>query len=76
MHVSCIQAGTFLARLGRPEVQNCIAALQQYGYAYEEAAEQGNDIERTFNLARTGESDIGHMATTVARSMSPDASRG
>lgn len=76
MHVSCIQAGTLLARLARPEVSNCIAALQQYGYAYEEAAEQGQEIERIYSLARSGESDMSHMASTIARSMSPDTTRG
>lgn len=76
MHISCIQAGTLLARLGRPEVSNCIAALQQYGYAYEEAAEQGGEIERVFAAARGGESDMNHMSSTIARSVSPEASRG
>jgi hypothetical protein len=65
MHVSCIQAGMLLARLGRPEVANCIAALQQYSYAYEEAAEQGNEIERMFNAAQGGERDLDHMASTA-----------
>jgi hypothetical protein len=67
MHVSCIQAGNLLARFGRPEVSNCIAALQQYSYAYEEAAEQGSEIERTYAASRAGERDLGHMANTVYR---------
>ena len=43
MHVSIIQAGMLLARLGRPEVKNCIEGLEQYSYAYEECAEQAAD---------------------------------
>lgn len=67
MHVSCIQAGTLLARLGRPEVASCIAALEQYSFAYEEAAEQGKEIERTHLSARQGEADFNHMSAAVAR---------
>jgi hypothetical protein len=66
MHVSCIQAGTLLARLGRPEVKNCIAALEQYSFAYEEAAEQGKEIERTYDSARNGDKDFSHMSAAVA----------
>jgi hypothetical protein len=61
MHVSCIQAGMLLARLARPEVANCIAALEQYSYAYEEAAEQGREIERAYAAARAGARDHGRM---------------
>jgi hypothetical protein len=70
MHVSCIQAGTLLARLARPEVANCVAALRQYAFAYEEAAEQGGEIERVYaqaRAARAPEDLLGHMAGTVAR---------
>ncbi|EIN12374.1 hypothetical protein PUNSTDRAFT_49613 [Punctularia strigosozonata HHB-11173 SS5] len=67
MHVSCIQAGTVLARLGRPEVSNCIAALDQYSYAYEEAGEQGSEIKRAYAKARAGESELMHMASVAPR---------
>jgi len=67
MHVSCIQAGTLLARLGRPEVSNCIAGLEQYSYSYEEAGDQAADIKRIYNLARAGEFDMNHMASVVSR---------
>lgn len=68
MHVSCIQAGTLLARLGRPEVSNCIAALEQYGAAYEEVGEQAVEIRRIYASARSGEFDFNHMASVSPRS--------
>ncbi|KAF8158327.1 hypothetical protein B0H34DRAFT_450332 [Crassisporium funariophilum] len=67
MHISCILAGTLLARLGRPEVANCIAGLKQYSYAYEEAGDQANDMTRRYNLARVGDMDVNHMASVVTR---------
>ncbi|TCD60752.1 hypothetical protein EIP91_009605 [Steccherinum ochraceum] len=67
MHVSCIQAGTLLARLGRPEVQNCIAGLEQYAYAYEECLEQAQEIRRVYASATAGQLDLGHMASVVPR---------
>lgn len=67
MHVSCIQAGTLLARLGRPEVQNCIAGLEQYAYAYEECAEQAAEIRRVFQAASGGLVEMGHMSSVVPR---------
>lgn len=48
MHVSIIQAGSLLARLGRPEVNNCIEGLLQYSYAYEETREKANQIRRVY----------------------------
>ncbi|KAI5120761.1 hypothetical protein M0805_004725 [Coniferiporia weirii] len=65
MHFSCLTAGTLLARLGRPEVTNCIAGLKQYNYAYEEAGEEAIEMERVYAGALTGESDITHMASVV-----------
>ena len=66
MHFSCLTAGTLLARLGRPEVSNCIAGLKQYGYAYEEAVEEAVEMERVYAGAMMGgESDIVHMASVV-----------
>jgi len=67
MHVSCIQAGTLLARLGRPEVSNCIAALEQYGAAYEEVGEQAVEMKRVYASARSGEFDFNHMASVAPR---------
>ena len=57
MHVSCIQAGMLLARMGRPEVTNCINGLEQYAYAYEECADQAAEIRRIYNQAVAGELD-------------------
>ncbi len=67
MHVSCIQAGTLLARLGRPEVQNCIAGLDQYSYSYEEAGDQAAEMRRLYNAARSGQSELNHMASVTQR---------
>ena len=68
MHVSCIQAGMLLARLGRPEVTNCITGLEQYAYAYEECAEQAAEIKRVYSQATSGELELNHMASVVPRS--------
>ncbi|EPQ50998.1 hypothetical protein GLOTRDRAFT_118074 [Gloeophyllum trabeum ATCC 11539] len=73
MHVSCIQAGTLLARLGRPEVQNCIAGLEQYSAAYAEAADHAAEMKRHYAAARAGESDFGHMSTVVPRLVGMEA---
>ncbi len=67
MHVSCIQAGMLLARLGRPEVQNCITGLEQYAYAYEECADQAAEIKRVYNAAVNGEQEVNHMASVWPR---------
>lgn len=67
MHVSCNQAGVFLARFGRPEVSNCIEGLEQYSYSYEEAAEQAEDLRRIFALARAGKGDFNNMASVIPR---------
>jgi hypothetical protein len=48
IHYSTYAAGLLLARLGRPEVVNCIAGLKQYGYAYEEAWDQCVELERIY----------------------------
>jgi hypothetical protein len=68
MHVSCIQAGTLLARLGRPEVSNCIAALEQYGAAYEEIGEHAVEIKRIYASASSGDFDFNHMASVAPKS--------
>ena len=73
MHVSIIQAGVLLARLGRPEVENCIKGLQQYSYAYEECMEQANDISRQYTAALNGDFDLNHMASVLRPGHMQDA---
>ncbi|EJC98863.1 uncharacterized protein FOMMEDRAFT_95450 [Fomitiporia mediterranea MF3/22] len=65
MHFSCLTAGTLLARLGRPEVTNCIGGLKQYNYAYEEAGDEAIEMERIYSNALNGDSDVNHMASVV-----------
>lgn len=67
MLVSCIQSGNLLARLGRPEVSNCIAGLEQYSYSYEEAGEQAAEMRRTYTQVRAGELELQHMASVAPR---------
>ena len=67
MHVSCILAGTLLARLGRPEVSNCIAGLEQYSYAYEEAGDQAREMSRLFQRVRYGDLELNHMTSVIPR---------
>ncbi|KAK7048273.1 hypothetical protein R3P38DRAFT_2868375 [Favolaschia claudopus] len=67
MLVSCIQSGNLLARLGRPEVSNCITGLEQYSYSYEEAGEQAAEMRRTYNQVRAGELELQHMAAVAPR---------
>lgn len=67
MHVSIIQAGNLLARLCRPEVENCIRGLQQYSYAYEECSEQAAEITQMYKMACAGETSLNHMASTIVR---------
>lgn len=67
MHVSCIQAGTFLARLGRPEVANCIAGLEQYSYSYEEAGDQAREMRKLYEAVSTGENELNHMDSVTPR---------
>jgi hypothetical protein len=55
----CLHSGFLLARLGRPEVQSCISGLQQYSYAYGEAADQANEMARIYNA---GGEELTHMA--------------
>jgi hypothetical protein len=67
MQVSCTHAGTFLARLGRPEVSNCIEGLEQYSHSYVEAGEYASEMKRTYSNAKSGELDFNHMANFVPR---------
>lgn len=72
MHVSCIQAGTLLARLGRPEVSNCIGGLEQYSNAYEEAGEQATEMKKAFNLVLSNRDS----AVNNNNSSSPNSNNG
>lgn len=71
MHVSCIKAGTLLARLGRPEARNCINGLEQYSYSYEEAGHQAAEMKKTYNQAREVGPQFNHMAHFIS-GMTPD----
>ncbi|KAG1774822.1 hypothetical protein EV702DRAFT_1031384 [Suillus placidus] len=82
MHVSCINAGNLLARLGRPEVFQCIKALEQYSYAYEETKEHAREIGREYEVAlQKGPNNFQEMASAInpssrafhAEAMSVDA---
>ncbi|KAF9565678.1 hypothetical protein CPC08DRAFT_153221 [Agrocybe pediades] len=73
MHISCNLAGTLLARLCRPEVAHCIAGLKQYSYAYEEAGEQANEINKLYHRVRMGDVDLNHMLSVAPR-MNPSSS--
>lgn len=66
MQVSCTQAGTFLARLGRPEVSNCIEGLEQYSHAYVEAGEYATEMKRMYANAQSGDFDFNHMVNFVS----------
>lgn len=59
MLAPCLHSGSLLARLGRPEVQSCISGLRQYSFAYEEAADQANEMARIYNA---GGEELTHMA--------------
>lgn len=67
MHIGCILAGTFLARLGRPEVSNCIAGLEQYSFSYEEAGEQAREMRRVYEAVVSGESELNHMDSVTPK---------
>lgn len=67
MHISTIQAGTLLARLGRPEVSNCTAGLEQYSYSYEEAGEHAREMRRLYDRCLAGDLEFNHMASVAPR---------
>ncbi|KAG8214469.1 hypothetical protein J3R82DRAFT_9522 [Butyriboletus roseoflavus] len=71
MHVSIIQAGFFLARLGRPEVQNCIEGLEQYSYAYEETKELSQMIRREYEQTVIKGPSFHEMSNTIPRRTTP-----
>lgn len=71
MHVSIIQAGSFLARLGRPEVQNCIEGLEQYSYAYEETKELSQRIRREYEQSLIKGPLFHEMSSAVPRRTPP-----
>ncbi|KAF9007666.1 hypothetical protein BDZ89DRAFT_1168462 [Hymenopellis radicata] len=64
MHVSCIQAGTLLARMGRPEVKNCIDGLEQYSSSYAEAGEHATEIRRIYH---SRDAEFNHMKSVASR---------
>lgn len=69
MHVSCINAGNFLARLGRPEVFQCIKALEQYSYAYEETKAHAKEISLEYDAAlQKGPNNFHEMASAISPS--------
>ncbi|KAJ3517439.1 hypothetical protein NLJ89_g492 [Agrocybe chaxingu] len=55
----------------RPEVSNCIAGLKQYSYAYEEAGDQANEMNRLFQRVRNGDIELNHMVSIFPRGSSP-----
>jgi hypothetical protein len=67
MHVAIIQAGWLLARLARPEVQNCIEGLEQYSYAYEETKETARQIKREYQQTLTKGPTFHEMTDAVSR---------
>ena len=75
MHVSIIQAGFFLARLGRPEVQNCIEALEQYSYAYEETKELSQMMRRDYEQTLAKGPSFHEMSNAVPRRTPPTDAR-
>jgi hypothetical protein len=72
MHFSCLTSGTLLARLGRPEVSNCIGGLKQYSYAYDEAGDEAIEMDRIYHNALAGDSDINHMASVIVSQNQPN----
>jgi len=62
MEFSCIAAGQLLAKMGRPEVMTCVSGLEQYSHSYEEAGEAAQDIRKTYEAVRNGNSELNHMA--------------
>jgi ABC-type sulfate/molybdate transport systems ATPase subunit len=73
MHVSCIKAGTLLARLGRPEARNCIDGLEQYSYSYEEAGDQAAEMKKTYSQAQEVGLQFNHMAHFISGTMHDNA---
>jgi len=74
MHISCILAGTLLARLCRPEVTNCIDGLKQYSYAYEEAGDQAKEMSKLYQRVRMGDVELNHMLSVAPRINSSSSS--
>ncbi|KAG6841959.1 hypothetical protein C0991_004447 [Blastosporella zonata] len=72
MHVSCIQAGTLLARMGNEGVKSCINGLEQYSYSYEEAGEQAIEMQRVYQQALAGEPQFSHMGAAVPTRTTPE----
>jgi hypothetical protein len=49
LHFAIYTAGVALAKLGKSEALHCVTGLKQYGFAFEEAFDQANEIERIYN---------------------------
>jgi hypothetical protein len=43
-----------LAKLGKSEVQDCIAGLKQYGYAYDEAIDHASEMQKAYSQTTEG----------------------
>ena len=54
-------------------MSNCIAGLEQYSYAYEEAGDQANEMSRLFQRVRFGDLELNHMAS-ILTSVAPVSS--
>lgn len=52
LQFSLFEAGLLLAKLGRPEVEPCVAGLRQYGMSFEECYDQADLIIRIYDEAR------------------------
>ncbi|KAG6890787.1 hypothetical protein C0995_003217 [Termitomyces sp. Mi166 len=76
MHVSCIQAGTLLARMGNENVRACINGLKQYSHSYEEAGEQAAEMQRVYEAALAGEPQFSHMGAAVPTRTNPEGTSG
>ncbi|KAG6896452.1 hypothetical protein C0992_008175 [Termitomyces sp. T32_za158] len=76
MHVSCIQAGTLLARLGNENVKACISGLEQYSHSYEEAGEQAAEMRRVYEAALAGEPQFSHMGAAVPTKTTVEGTTG
>lgn len=59
-----------LARLGRPEVSNCIDGLEQYSHSYEEQGDAANQMRQLYHQAIAGEFEFNHMASVAPKVIS------
>lgn len=52
LHYSIVEAATFLARLGRPETEPCLMALNQFGEVFEQSYHQADQLEAIYLHAK------------------------